>query len=287
MPANLRGVLWITAGTLCFALTDAVVKFLGRDLPPVQMAASRYVIGSILLAPIFIRTGWAALKTTRWATHAMRTILACGAQIGVFYAVVHLMLADATAISFSRSLFMIVLAVFFLGEVVGPRRWVATSVGFAGVLIMTRPGQADFDPISMIAIISALAFAVVMASVRKLASTDSPIQIMFYYQIGSAILFLPALPFFWVAPTLFQWPLLVMIGFLMTEAMVCFTRGYYVGEASILGTIEYTRIVYAVLIGFFLFSEAPDLWTGTGVLIVVGATLYIARHGDRAGPTGG
>ena len=80
---------------------------------------------------------------------------------------------------------------------------------------------------------------------------------------------------------------MVMIGILTTGAMVCFTWGYYVGEVSILGTIEYTRIVYAALIGFFLFSEVPDLWTGTGILIIVAATIYIARLGGRAGPTGG
>ena len=224
LPGNLRGALWVTAGTVLFAINDATVKFLGKNISPVEMAAFRYVIGFLLMLPMFMRLGWDGIKTDRLPLHVFRAIIACLAQVGVFYAVVHLLLADATAIAFSRPLFMTVLAVIVLREAVGWRRWTATSIGFVGVLIMARPGQTTFDPISLVAIASAFAFALAVVLIRRLGTTDSPIQIMFYYQLGGVVLFVPTAPFFWTMPTLIQWPPLLMIGVLSTAAMFCSSR---------------------------------------------------------------
>ena len=152
LPGNLRGVIWITVGSLAFAFNDGVIKHLGAKFDPLQLAFARYLVGLVILGPVFISMGASGLSTKRFGLHMTRLIMACIAQVGVFYAIIHLYLADATAIAFSRPLFTTIVAVFLLSELVSARRWIATLVGFAGVMIMVRPGHAGFDPVALIAI---------------------------------------------------------------------------------------------------------------------------------------
>jgi drug/metabolite transporter (DMT)-like permease len=284
LPDNARAALWITVGTVFFASNDAAVKFVGADIHPVQMALFRYGLAMILLAPLFARLGWSGLRTKRLGLHFVRALIAGVGQAGVFYAVVHLPLADATAISFSRPLFVTVLAVVILGEIVGWRRWAATLVGFGGVLVMMRPGHMGIDPASIVAVVSALLFGLGLVLIRLLAATDPPPRILFYYHLFGVLMFAAPAAWLWTPPTGLQWILLVLIGVLTTAAMVCFVRGFATGESSVVGPMEYTRLVYAALLGFFVFSEVPDLWTWTGAAIIVASTVYVARREAMAGP---
>jgi drug/metabolite transporter (DMT)-like permease len=278
LPENLRGALWITMGTIAFALNDAVIKHLGRTIHPFELAFFRYAIGFLLLLPVFVRMGWSGLKTTHPGLHGLRLIVACTAQVGVIYSVIHLMLADATAIAFSRPLFTTLIAVFVLGEAVGRGRWTATAIGFAGVLVMVRPGHAAFDPVALVAVCAACAFAFANVMIRLMARTEPPNRILFYYHAGGTMIFALPAAWMWTMPVGLEWLLLFMIGALTTVGMVGFVRGFSAGEASIVGPMEYTRLIYAGFIGYYLFAEVPDIWTGVGALIIVVSTLYIARR---------
>jgi drug/metabolite transporter (DMT)-like permease len=277
LPPNARAVLLVTVGTIFFAANDAMVKFLGGDIHPVQMALFRYALGMILLAPMFARLGRSGLRTGRFWLHAVRAVLAGAGQAGVFYAVIHLPLADATAISFSRPLFVTALAVVLLGETVGRRRWAATGIGFIGVLVMMRPGQLGFDPAAIVAVACAVVFGVALILIRLLAATEPPPRILFYYHAIGAMMFAGPAAWLWREPSSVQWLLLLMIGVLTTAGMVCFVRAFAAGEASVVGPMEYIRLVYAALIGYVVFSEVPDVVTGVGAAIIVAATLYVAR----------
>ena len=278
LPANSRGVIWITVGCVFFALNDMVVKLVGTSIHPVELAFFRYLLGLILLSPIFIRIGWEGLRSERITLHFWRSVIAGTGQAAVYYAVIHLMLADATALSFSRPMFMTLLAVIFLGEIVGWRRWTATFVGFLGVLLMLRPGQGALDPAALVALASAGLFAIGLIIVRKLATTDTPNQTLFYYHAFGIVLFAGPTIWLWKTPVGIEWLLVLLIGVLTCIAMFCFIWGFSIGEASILGPIEYMRLVYAALIGFFVFAEVPDLWTWTGAAIIIGSAIYIARR---------
>ncbi len=281
LPGNMRGALWVTMGTIAFALNDAVVKNLGRTIDPIELAMARYTVGFLLLAPAFIRMGWTRLKTGRPGLHALRLVIACLAQIGTFYAVIHLMLADATAISFSRPLFTTLFAVVMLSEAVGWRRWTATAVGFVGVLVMVRPGAEAIDPTSLIAVATAATFAFANVLIRVMAPTEPPNRILFYYHGGAMLLFILPTWWVWTTPAPGQWPLLFAIGALTTIGMIGFVRGFSAGEASIVGPMEYTRLIYAALLGYYLFAEIPDIWSGVGALIIVVSTVYVARREAR------
>jgi len=283
LPGNVRGALLILLGSMFFAANDAMVKFVGGNIHPVQIALIRYSLGVVFLAPMFVGLGLTGLKTARIGLHLGRALVATIGQLAVYYAVVHLMLADATAIMFSRPLFITVLAVVLLGETVGWRRWSATIVGFAGMVVMVRPGQMGFDPASMVAIAAALLFALSLVLIRKLASTEPPARILFYYHVSGSLLFLGPALWLWVEPSALQWLLLFLIGVLTTIGMVCFVRGFAVGEASIVGPMEYSRLVYAALVGYFVFAELPDAWTWVGAAIIVASTLYVTRHEAMSG----
>lgn len=284
LSGNIRGILWLSAGAILFSLTDVVVKTLGRTFHPFEMALFRYAIGFIMLAPIFLHMGWGELKTKRLGLHVTRLVIACVAQVGLFVAVIHLKLADATAIMFSKPLFTTIVAVILLSEIVRARRWAATVIGFMGVIIMIRPGSAAMDPVALIAIGAALCLAVANVIIRFMSKTEPPNRILFYYHIGGIVIFLGPALWTWQTPVGVEWVLLFLIGFLTTVGMICYVRAFSAGEANAVGPIEYARLIYAGVFGYFLFSEVPDIWTILGGLIIVACSLYIARDEARRPP---
>ncbi len=288
LPPNLRGILWILLGTLSFAANDVVVKSLGQTMTPFQLAFFRYSLGLVVMSPIFWRMGLPALKTSRPGIHAARLAVACIAQVGVFTAVVHLPLADATALAFSRILFTTIVAVIVLREVVGGRRWTATAVGFVGVVVMVRPA-GTVDPVAFVAIGAACMFAVANVMIRLMATTEPPNRILFIYQLGGALVFLGPTIWLWQTPeTVWHWGMAAAIGLLTTLGMVGFIRGFAVGEASVIGPVEYVRLIFAAGLGLAIFGEIPDVWTVVGALVIIGSTGLLARAETtgRGGGTG-
>ena len=278
MPANGRGALWVTVGTIVFAFNDTLVKVLGGTIHPFEMVFFRYCVGTLILMPMFWRAGKSVLTTQRLPLHVGRGIIAGIGQAGAFYAVVHLLLADATAVQFSRPLFMTFLAIFVLGESVGWRRWVATAVGFGGVIVMIRPGQTGLDIAWVVALVTALIFALAMILIRKLSQTEPPARILFFCHVTGLVFFVGPAIWVWRTPVAEEWLFLFLIGFLTTIAMICFVRGLAAGEASIVGPMEYTRLIFAAIFGYFVFAEMPMIWTWIGAALIVGSAIYIARR---------
>ena len=281
LPENLRGILWLILGAFLFVLVDVFVKMLGRKFDPFQLALFRYAIGWIVLAPIFIRMGRSNLRTQHIGLHLLRMVLAFAAQLGVFVSVIYMLLADATAFMFTKPLFTTVVAVVLISEAVSARRWVATIVGFVGVLIMVRPGSESMDPVALIAIGAAMTFAVANVLIRMLARTEPPNRILFYYHIGGIVAFTGPAIWVWRTPVGNEWLLLIAIGVITTAGMVCYIRAFSVGEPSAVGPSENVRLIYAALFGYFLFAEIPSIWTGIGAAIIVASTYYIARDEAR------
>lgn len=281
LPANLRGILWLSIGAFVLTVVDVFVKTLGRKFDPFEIALFRYGIGLIVLTPVFVRAGWAELKTQRLGLHILRMSLAFAGQLGIFVSIIYLPLADAIAFMFSKPLFTTVVAVILLSEVVSGRRWIATIIGFAGVLIMVRPGSETIDPAALIAVAAALIFAIANVLIRMLSTTEPTRRILFYYHIGGVLVFAGPAAWVWVTPVGVEWLLMLAIGAFTTAGMVCFFRAFAVGEANAVGPAENLRLIYAALFGFFLFGEIPSVWTGVGAAIIVGCTYYIAQAEAR------
>lgn len=277
LPGNLQGILLLSAGAFLFSVVDVFVKSLGGRFHPIEISFFRYACGFLFLIPLFIKMGPSNLGTRRFPLHLLRMGLAFIAQLGIFIAVIHMPLADATAFMFSKPLFTTVAAVFILSEVVSGRRWAATVVGFIGVLVLVRPGSGAIDPYALVAVAAAMTFALANVLIRKMSSTEPTGRILFYYHVGGIILFAGPAAYVWVMPVGIEWVQLIAIGGLTTIGIFCFMRAFSVGEANAVGPAENLRLIYAGIFGFVLFAEIPSVWSAVGAAIIVASTVYIAQ----------
>lgn len=275
---DFRGVLWLSAGTFFLATVDVFIKTVGLKFHPIEIIFFRYATGLLILTPVFVHMGWENLRTTKFSLHCTRMVFAFTSNFLLIISVIYLSLADATAYMFSKPLFTTLVAVILLGEVVKTHRWIATVVGFGGVLIILRPGSASMDLTAILAILSALTFAITNVLNRMLSKTEPTNRIMFYYHFFGVVLFLAPTIWVWKMPIGKEWFLLTSLGVLSTTALFCFLRAFAVGEASAVGPAENMRLVYAALFGFFLFSEIPSIWTISGATIIIASTYYISRQ---------
>lgn len=278
LPANLRGALWVMTAAFLLTAMGAMVKALATEIDSFQIVFFRCLIGALALVPFIVRSGPSVLRTRRPFLLLARTLVGITGMFCVFYSFAHMPLAEAVAIIFSRPLFAVALAIPFLGEVVGWRRAFAAVIGFAGVLIMVRPGSAAFNPVALVALMGALTAGVTAIIIKKLSRTESTTTIVVWFAIVGAIAsFIPAL-LVWKWPTPAEWGWLVAIGVIGIAGQMAMTRGFSTGETSFVTPFDYARLLFATLFGIVLFGEIPGFWKAAGALIVVSSGYYIARR---------
>jgi drug/metabolite transporter (DMT)-like permease len=194
-----------------------------------------------------------------------------------FSALIYIPLAQATAIGFSQVLFVTIAAVVVLKEKVDARRWIATALGFAGVLIMLDPSGDGLNVYAMMAVVGALFGAVITISVRMLATTERTETILLYQCV--VLIGALAVPswWFWVWPSAEQWFWIILLSLFGTAGQWLITRAYQVGEAAALAPLDFSRLVLASFTGFVFFAEIPSVSTWIGATVVIGATLYTVR----------
>jgi drug/metabolite transporter (DMT)-like permease len=274
LPPNMRGILWIMAAGVALTLMTALIKALGTRIPVVQILFLRQFVLTVMMTPRMVRDPRTAFATEHLKLHALRALFALIAMMTGFTAIVHLPLADAVAISFSKSFFVTIFAILILQEVVSRHRWAAVILGFVGVLIMVRPSPEGFDPYALLGLISAAAVGLVMVIIRKLAQRE-PLATVITYQavlVGGALL-IPAL-MYWVEPTPVEWAMLLLIGFLSAIGQSLNFNGFRAGEATAVASADYLRLVYATGLGVLVFNEWPTLPALAGAALIVGTTLY-------------
>lgn len=277
LSGNVRGSLWVALAVFMFTLMMTFIKLLGARLPVVEILFFRQLVMLAVIAPTLARNFPEALATRRPGLHALRVAGAMVAMLAGFEALVHLPLANATAISFAKALFVTVLATVFLREVVGPKRWAATAVGFAGVVVVVQPTAAGIDAYALLALLSALAVAGVQITLRLLARTERSVTILAYQAIAVAALLAPATWWWWVWPTPLEWLALLAVGVFATLGQWCNVAGFRAGEAAAVAPMDYTRLLFATAIGIVVFQEIPGIGTLAGAAIIVAATLYGLR----------
>lgn len=282
MPDFARGALWMLAATAVYSVQGLLVKLLGQRLSPFEVAFFRCLFGLLLLLPFLAGTRSYRISGSPWM-HLLRALVGVSGMFCGFYAVTYLPLATATAITFTKPLFLIVLAVLFLGEEVRWRRWTATAVGFIGVLIVARPGSEAFSPAMLVALLGSFLIADVAVLVKKLSATDRNVTIMFYFGVITTIVAAVPAWFVWQTPLGLEWLLLVFVGGAASLGQYCTLRALRVAEATAVMPFDYARLLFAGVFGFVFFAEVPDGWTLLGIGVLVGSTLYIAQREMRLG----
>jgi drug/metabolite transporter (DMT)-like permease len=268
----------MSLASVFFGVMAITIRYASHQLHPFEVAFFRNAFGLLFALPILYRTGLGVLRTNRLPLYFMRCAIGLVSMLAGFWAIAHLPLAQAVALSYSTPLFVTIFAVFALGEVVRVRRWTAVLVGFIGILIIVRPSADTFTAGALVALLAAVMSAIVSISIKFLSRTESSDSIVLYTTLIWAPLSLVPALFVWKAPTLASWGWVALAGLLGTAGHMAWTRALRLGDVSALTPINYLQLPIVALLAYLLFDEALDRYTALGSGIIFLANFYIARR---------
>ncbi|MFQ5564806.1 MAG: DMT family transporter [Paracoccaceae bacterium] len=261
----------------------AGVAALGRyaalaGVSPLQVVFLRLLFGLIALSPVLTWRGPGMLRTSSLRLYAVRVVLGLIGMTSWFLALALLPVGEVTAIGFLTPLFSILGAALFLGEIVRWRRWSATLIGFAGALIIMRPGLGEIGPGTWLALIAAIAMAAASLMIKRLSDRDDPDKVVLISVLmQTPIALIPAL-FVWQWPDPHLWAVFAAMGALGMLGHITLARAFAAADASLVMSVDFARLPFAVLFGFALFGELIDIWTWIGAGMIFAASLYNAHR---------
>lgn len=277
---NVVGATLIVLSSVTMAAMMAAAKDLSDSYSVWQIVLMRSFGVAVMLTPLIIRSGGGVLKSEVVGFQLLRVVLGFVGIVCMFYSVAHLPLAEASAISFSRVVFVVGLAAIIFAERVGVIGWGAAAIGLAGVTVMLDPAAEALNRAALVGAAGAFANACVVMVVKKLTATDATVTIMCYPAIGLTLLCIVPSALTWQPIT---WEAAPMFALIMVSGIIsnwCFINSYRHGEASIMGTVEYSRLVAAALFGFVMFHEVPTPDALLGIALIIAAS-FIAVRRDR------
>lgn len=284
MSPNVRGALWLLLASALFSAMVALIKLAGQTLHVTEILLFRQIVMIVIAAPAVLRGFPGSLRAARPDLQILRIFFAVMAMLLSFTAFIHLHLAEAITIGFARTFFITIFAILILHELVGPRRWAAMIVGFAGVLIVAKPSVIDgLNMYGFMAIGGAACAGLVMVIIRLLSRTDRPVTILTYQAVGVGLLMIPPAIWFWKTPTLAELGLLAAIGVLGAVAQMANIYAFRAGEASAIAPLDYSRLVWVTLLGLLLFGEWPGPHVFIGAAVIIAAGLYTMYREQRLG----
>ena len=273
-----RGALWMIASGVFFVVMTALIRHLSATIDPLELVFFRNLFGLVVLLPWLARHGFGALRTRRIGLYAIRGVVGLIAMITWFTAISMMNLGDAVALSFTAPLFATVVAILLLGEIVRARRWAAVFLGFVGAMVILRPGIAEVSPAAMLVLLSALAMAF-SACLVKLLSRSEPVMAIVIYMvlILTPASLVPAL-FVWTTPGAAEFAWLLCAGGCGTLGHICLTRAFALADATAVMPFDFLRLPLMALLGWVVFGQTLDAWTGVGAAIIIASSVYIAHR---------
>jgi drug/metabolite transporter (DMT)-like permease len=280
IPPPLAGFLMIVLAAALFASMHNTIRFItvAEGIHPFEAAFFRNLFGLIVFIPFLTKHGLSVFRTRRIGMHLGRAGMNTISMLSWFTALSLMPVADATALSLMGPVFVALLAIMFLGERVGPRRWFGIGLAIAGGLIIIRPGFSEIGLGTGLILFSAVIVSGSKLMAKVLSGTESAatiVALLTFIMVPTTLV--PAL-FVWQTPTLEQLLFLVLIGVFGTVGHLLFVQAYKMADISLVEPAIFTRMIWAALIGFVLFAEFPDLWTWIGGAVIVVGTTYIARR---------
>ncbi len=288
MPSRpMLGVLFMCAACALFPVMNGFVKLLAATYDPQQIVWFRIIVHLVLVALVFTpRMGLDLFRTRHIGLQFVSSVMMLLSTLFFFSAVKYVGVAEAISVSFVAPLAVVFLAWPLLGERITPMRVVAVVVGFAGVLVVIRPGSAVFQWASVLLLGSAICYAVYQIIIRRLAGLDHPATSIFYSVLLGAILMSLLVPFVWKTPrSLRDWGLFLSLGALGGLGHYCVARALGYASANFIAPFNYTQMIGSVIVGYLMFAEVPDLYTWAGTALIIGAGLLVgwtARRDIRA-----
>lgn len=282
MTSTLRGVLWMSGAVLSFCAMAIAARELLRLMGIFEIVFFRVGVSLLIVMALALRTGTATLRTRRFGVHLWRNLFQFGGQVSWVYAIGALPLAMVFAIEFTLPLWTAVLAVLMLGERMNRGRVAMLILGFAGVLVILRPGIAIVQPAALVMLFGSLCFAVQMIGTKRLSSTDSPMAVLFWMSvIQTPFCLVAALPG-WTAPELRDLPWIAVIGCGSFTAHYCLTRSMKFADATVVVPVDFFRLPLIAVVGALFYAEPFDPAVILGaVLIFAGTWFSLSREGWR------
>ena len=302
VSAQLKGMAYLIVGIAIFSVQDLIIKLLSGDYPVHQAMTIRSITATpLLLLLVAYEGGLGAIVARRPGALALRGLIMFCAYTAYYLGLAAMPIATCVALFFTAPLFITILAMPLLGERVGPRRWMAVLVGFAGMLMMLRPNSDVFDWTSLLPVAAALCYGLSQIMARRLGTFDQASVMAFYgncvFLVGGLVLSAifgsgtfadeenRSLAFLlrgWVTPTLTDLLLMMACGVVAAAALFLLTHAYTIAEANTIAPFEYTALVWGVLYGWLFWNELPDSWTWVGIVVIMAAGLFILQRQKRA-----
>lgn len=282
LDATVRGLLWSASAGLLFVFLNMLMRGLALQLDPFQTQFLRYVAGCVVLAPLVLRAGLAAYRPRhiggQFARGAVHTFGLCL----WFIAIPHITLADTTAIGFTGPIFIMLGAWLVFREPMRWERWVASAIGFGGVLIVVAPKLTGTGGLyNLVMLASAPVFAASFLITKSLTRYERPTVIVVWQSITVALCSLPLALLNWQWPSAAQWLTFGVCGMLGSAGHYCLTRSYSVADISATQSVKFLDLVWATLLGWLVFSDQPSQSTLIGGVVICAATIWIARRESR------
>ena len=282
--APIIGVALMLSAMAVLPCIDVIAKFMGRaGMPVIEIVWARLTFGALMTLPFAARqSGARGLFPDRPVIHVLRAGLLMAATFFFFSALKFLPIADALAIFFVQPLVVTALSPLILKETVGPRRWVAVLVGFVGTLIIIRPGFGTLNPGSLMALASGTSLALYLLLTRRITGRSKAIVTTFHTNAIGAVMASALVILVWKIPTPVEWLQFAALAAIANIGHVCIVRAYDHAEASLLAPLAYTEMVTSTVLGLIFFHDFPDVWTFTGVAILIACAIAISVP-ERAG----
>ncbi len=271
------------AACALFPIMNGIVKLLAGRYDPVQIVWFRMVVHLVLVAVVFVpRLGPGLFRTQHAGFQVTSSVMMMLSTLCFFSAAKHMPVAEAISISFVGPLLVVLLAWPLLGERLTAGRVAAVVTGFAGVLIVMRPGSAVFHWASLLLLGSALCYAIYQIVIRRVAGSDHPATSIFYSVLLGAVLMSVAAPFVWLQPQSWSdWCMLLSLGALGGLGHYCVARAMTYAAANFIAPFNYLQMIGSVAVGYLMFAEVPDMYVWLGTLLIVGAGLMVGWQGRR------
>ena len=281
--AILRGILLMCAGVSLFPFMNAAVKLLGARYPANEIVWARFTGHLIVMLAVFLpQYGWRLFATRRPAVQIGRGLLMLVGNAMFVVAIASVPLATASAIGFTAPLIVTALAVPLLREHVGIRRWSAVLIGFAGALVIIRPGSGFGDPMLMLLLLGSAMHALYLIATRWIGRYDDPATSIVYSALMGSLIMSLVLPFSFVWPRdLFDLAMLASLGLIGALGHYLVIRAFRHGPAAVIAPLSYVELVGTASLGYLIFDNFPDLWTWVGAGIIIASGVYIALRERR------
>ena len=284
----LVGLAWMMGAVSIWTASGIAIMYLDNRVPATDLSFYRAVTAVFVLLPFIVqaqRRGELKPPTTRgYFFYLLRGALIFFGQFALYYAIPLIPLAESTVLNCTSPLFIAFLAPFLLGEKVDRARWVAIGLGFAGVIVIMRPGLSSISVAAMMAIASSLAFGLGAVVNRIMSRTETAGRVVFYTNV--TVVVLAAIPFaaYAVVPRWSDMPLVAAICVMGVVAHYCTARAVAEAEASFVGPFEFMRVPLAALFGIVLFGQTPTVWLAAGSLLILAGIVILARGGRGVRP---